>query len=751
MADQENNNKEELDNLDPVLDEDTFSLDLDDFDLGDDDLEESPGLEPPSLDDVASFEEDDDSGIGNLVVSSSDNDDEDLLEIDLDSDLNLLGEEDPVLHDDDLHNDFIETDETIQTSSNSNFQDDLELEFDDDIIDLDQEIEAILNGEDGILTNKSKQTTTSDDGAGHFEPSDEDEEGPIALSMEELENITGGLVEEEDFSDEHIDENLSDEEEVILPETANLDDEHLLSDDHSDLELDLDDSEVDTKLSFDESGQPELVLDDDDTESPNFAPLRDPEEEELFGQTKEDENLTLSDDELGNILGSDQESLEESLGSEEDFMQTEDLPDIGDLGESEHITADEDDDGPITLSMEELENIGSEEETELNILDEEPEDETITLSPDELGSIIGTDEEEHTGEATDSLEEAEESEKVNKENDADEADEIAFDIFGDDDESETEEAEAVSGLEGEYEEANPSALPEEDDDGPLALSMDELESIAAEAEESSDEELVDSLDRAPLPYEEDKTKSDLLEEDLEDESIALSMEELENITAEEDTESETDSEIETGSESEDEFELDSEINFEPETDTEADLETLPEPETEAEPEFETVSGKKIDDLIGDQIPGDDLEDIADLPMEEAGVSFGDKPDLVENDDLVEFSDIPTLADTKEPTLGNDDSEGVSIDLDEYAPEGKLSALEELRAAQKPIELDKPSTTEVAENALADAGSELSVTDRKKVLGYLDNLLGNLPDDVIKEFSKSQYFDLYKKLMKELGL
>jgi hypothetical protein len=715
MADQENNNKEEFENLDPILDEDAFSLDLDDFDLGDDDLEESPGLEPPSLDDVEGFDDTDDSKINDLVLSTSDGDDEEILDIDLDSDLNLLGEEDPVLHDDDdLHADFGETDDTIQSITSINDEDDLELEFDDEVIDLDEEIEAILNGEDGILTNKKKTDLPTET---DFSV-DDDDEGPIALSMEELENITGGLVADDDFEASEEEPKNEDFEEVMLPDENEIESEIApYSDSNPDLDLNLDDTEVDTQLTFNEEGHPELDLEDDEPEKSTFKPLRDPEEEELFGSAKEDENLTLSDDELGNILGSDHESLEESLGNEDDFFQTEELPELDDT-DTEAPSSDEDDDGPITLSLEELDNIDSSDDSELNILDEEPEDETITLSPDELGNII----------ASDDTEEDSETEADTAEEDS------SFDVFGDDLASDSEEdKEGVSGLEGEYEENQG----DEDDDGPLALSMEELESIAEEAEESSDEELVDSLDRAPLPYEEEKVKSDLLEEDLEDESIALSMEELENIAA-------------------------AEEGDEPSA-------------ASASPEVETVSGDKIDDLIGEEIPGEDLDDIADLPMEEpdlteiedfdfeadeaekGGVSsedftLGDTPDLVEHEEALPLDESLTddSIEIREPTLGNDDSAGVEIDLDEYAPEGKLSPNEELRASQSPSEPEK-SLSAAAEDAINDVGSELSVGDRKKVLGYLDNLLGNLPDDVIKEFSKSQYFDLYKKLMKELGL
>lgn len=731
MADQENNHNEDLDNVEPMLDEDSFSLDLDDFDLGDDDLDTSPGMEPPLLDEIDAFDEED-SEISSMVASSED--DDDFLDIDLDSDLNLLGDEDPVLHDEDIHSDFSDIGDLNEgnepsfgapkptasiTNNSASIDDDLELEFDDDIIDLDKEIDAILNGEDGILTSKTKSNPLS---------SEDDDEGPIALSMDELANITGDLaLEEEDHPGEtqepsddfelSLDYNPSDieEEEVLLPDETELEselgdlnfepetqsetlEEGLITAD-SDLDLDLDESEVETDLSFDEEGKPELDLSEIGIEElpkeKSFTPLRDAEEEELFGNVKEDENLTLSDDELGNILGASGEiSLEESLAAEDEFLASEEPAHFDDsesfdlLGEDDPIEEpkedlsfddfelgdkeEETDEGPITLSLDELENISSElvEENadDSNILDEEIEDESITLSPDELGNIIAGDPvEEEFGEET-------------------------------------------SGLEGELE-----VFEDSEDEGPIALSMEELESIATEAEEVSDEELVDSLDRAPLPYEENLTQNDdILSESEEDESIALSMEELENITG---------------------------LN---------------------EEHVETVTSENLDEILGEDIPGEELEDIADLPYdEEAEVSgefgsdiesLGESADLVEHEEDLDLNipeiTEPSVATTHVPTLQLDETAPIEIDLDEYAVAGKLSPLEELRNSDVKL----PEANDLDSGELVNAkGEVLSSDDKKKVLGYLDNLLGNLPDEVIKEFSKSQYFELYKKMMKELEI
>ncbi|XDD47236.1 hypothetical protein AB3N60_03875 [Leptospira sp. WS39.C2] len=773
MADQEKNKNEDLDNIEPILDEDSFSLDLDDFDIGDEDLDVSPGIEAPNLDDISAFDDEDDS-ISGMVASSDDYDD--ILDIDLDSDLNLLGEEDPILHDEDIQADFSDyeddsdtvphTQQPSHSNQNNGIEDEeLELEFDDDLIDLDKEIESILNGEDGILSSKKQSPSV-----------DEDEDGPISLSLEELENITGSLPEEEHSG---------------LPErNQNIEDdtfgEHALIDEHSDLDLDLDDSEIDTSLSFDEDGKPQFDLTDYDNEETfvpqddlgpggeegsNFQSLVDPEEEELFGHNKEDENLTLSDEELGSILGAGGEaSLEETLASEEEFFTTDDhseLPSFADdeeggfdllggefepLEEKSSESDGEDEEGPLTLSLEELENISGGvdldgmEEPSSDLLSEVIEDESITLSADELGSII----------ANDPIEE-EDAEEVHHELDTDLGDDFGFD-FGEP-ESDVSEP-TVEGLEGEME-GFESSSEEEDDEGPIALSLEELDSIAAEAEEVSDEELVDSLDRAPLPYEEDLTpKSDLLAEEEEDESIALSMEELENITA-----------------------LEEEEGI-------SDLGGAGSLEAEIEEEDVTLSPESLDAILGEELPGEGLEDIANLPEEEEftlSEQIEDEPisdftfdsseddstsdftmepmediDLVEHEGESNFGDLATettiddsfdlthdlSSEVRTPTLASDDSLEFEVDLDEYAMEGKLSPLEELRKSDVSV----PDSNKESADAFAEAGGDqLSVGDRKKVLGYLDNLLGNLPDEVIREFSKSQYFELYKKMMKELEL
>jgi len=66
---------------------------------------------------------------------------------------------------------------------------------------------------------------------------------------------------------------------------------------------------------------------------------------------------------------------------------------------------------------------------------------------------------------------------------------------------------------------------------------------------------------------------------------------------------------------------------------------------------------------------------------------------------------------------------------------------------------KPKTRAEKTDAV-DANSDISPNlkkDLKNVLSYMDQLLESLPEDKIEEFAKSEHFDTYRKLFKELGL
>ena len=52
--------------------------------------------------------------------------------------------------------------------------------------------------------------------------------------------------------------------------------------------------------------------------------------------------------------------------------------------------------------------------------------------------------------------------------------------------------------------------------------------------------------------------------------------------------------------------------------------------------------------------------------------------------------------------------------------------------------------------LAENG-EIDKDNLKIIFKYLDDLLNNLPEDKIKEFAQSKYYDLYTKFLDNLGV
>jgi hypothetical protein len=85
-------------------------------------------------------------------------------------------------------------------------------------------------------------------------------------------------------------------------------------------------------------------------------------------------------------------------------------------------------------------------------------------------------------------------------------------------------------------------------------------------------------------------------------------------------------------------------------------------------------------------------------------------------------------------------EGISLDeIPEDLPPEEEELIQESPALESP---EEPEVSALPGNFK---------TELKQVLSYMDQLLESLPDEKIEEFAKSEYFDTYKKLFKELGL
>ncbi|MBM9500745.1 hypothetical protein JWG44_10855 [Leptospira sp. 201903071] len=552
-----------------------------------------------------------------------------------------------------------------------------------------------------------------------FEPGDsisepaEDGE-PIALSQEELGNLLSNDLEEEK-TESLFDEPTSDEDDLIsLPvseldelgevsETASVEDDGFAFDDFelptNDLDAvleapsssSLEDDEGPIALSDDELGNL-LSTEGPETEDSSFD--FEPNKPSLLDEDEDEGPIALSDDELGNLLSTEGPETENSS-----FDFEPNKPSLLD---------EDDDEGPIALSDEELGNLLSTEgpatedssfdfePNKPSLLDEDDDEGPIALSDDELGNLLSTEGPETENSSFD-FEPTEESVLDDGEPIALSSDELDHLLTG---EAEAEEGEfpgADSEIDWDSPLSEPGEVPLEDEE-PIALSTDELDHLLTDEAEAEEGE----FPGADSEIDWDAPLSEPGEVPLEDEEpIALSTDELDHIL--------TDDAAATS------------------------LEEDEGPIALSEDEL----GNLLSDVESPAEEGEDLNEIlGELPASSDLDAFGS---LDEDVPLAE----PDSSSPIVPTAETVQDDGMIIVLDEYADEEELSPMEELRKT--------PDQT-VVQPSSAEAGEVTpSKEEMKRIMTYLDELLGNLPDDLIREFSQSDYFELYKKLMKQIGV
>ncbi|MBE8423115.1 hypothetical protein ISU82_08400 [Leptospira borgpetersenii serovar Balcanica] len=496
------------------------------------------------------------------------------------------------------------------------------------------------------------------------------EEGPIALSESELEEIVS------------VDEPLPDfispspeEENITLSNLDGILGGEELSETDTILETTFDESEEDGSIAFsgselddilntttDESTAVTNAVADDDL--PDFITHTDLDENEegidssldfepetTSFESEPDEAIALSDEELGNLLASENE---EGIDSSLDF-------------EPETTSFESESEEAIALSDEELGNLlASENEEGIDSsLDFEPEttsfesesEEAIALSDEELGNLLASENEEGIDSSLDF-----EPETTSLQGDdsislpAHELDGIG-DIPSSQEDLENFE---LSTDDSKQTQTSEATFFETEDSEPIALSLDELDHILTDNDDSNISE--NTLDEFPA------SGADWDDSPVSEQTAAVPLSEEES------------------------------------------LEDTPT----------TVKEEDLNEILGELPPTSDLDafDSIDdnVSKEKAASQVVPTEDVVNEDEMV-------------------------IVLDEYAEEEKSSPIEELR-----------KTPDQSETPKEDASRETpSKEEMKRIMTYLDELLGNLPDDLIREFSRSDYFELYKKLMKQIGV
>lgn len=293
-----------------------------------------------------------------------------------------------------------------------------------------------------------------------------------------------------------------------------------------------------------------------------------------------------------------------------------------------------------------------------------------------------------------------------------------------------------------------------DEDDTIALSTDELDNILQTADITQAEPQQAQEEEQPSQAEENEEQNVPEESEgkpLEAETQEVSSEELLG-SAEEVTDFE-------------------EEDFEPEDDFSTTFETADE--------VSDITTAEIEEPVLDELDYSGLDSRSNLP-EEISVPKADDI-LVESSstDLLETSEVSEEAEKIEEPYSFEELTAEEPSIAETLTEEKLDYLnstpEEDSLAEKtedkavvPVEEDSEledfnfeeetqeenpvsAEPEEAEKTESDGISGDLKTEIKSVLSYMDQLLENLPEDKIAEFAQSQQFDTYKKLFKELGL
>jgi len=222
--------------------------------------------------------------------------------------------------------------------------------------------------------------------------------------------------------------------------------------------------------------------------------------------------------------------------------------------------------------------------------------------------------------------------------------------------------------------------------------------------------------------------------------------------------------------------FDSSINLADET---IDLSeaVIDEPDLSQEIQDNPIEEPSLDDisisLDLSELGSDELGTTDELSADELGSNEPGIVDFTEQEETIELPEVSEVVEEEtEPLEIDSETPDFAADLS-LIPEGFVEApddsgqmpgegddnavsLNELDNLGLADELPETAEIEAAENAPGEPEKTGEIPSNLKeelrtVLSYMDQLLESLPDEKIEEFAKSEFYDTYKKLFKELGL
>ena len=191
-------------------------------------------------------------------------------------------------------------------------------------------------------------------------------------------------------------------------------------------------------------------------------------------------------------------------------------------------------------------------------------------------------------------------------------------------------------------------------------------------------------------------------------------------------------------------------------------------------ELETVPQEHFHEVaVSTTSGGEEVTEPFELPVEEevplSPESFQSIIAEEEKIDEIKQQDLNQLIEIAEPDLEDKTSEAFEVEeMPESVPPLEVGETVEVSlddlGGQASAESREPVVSEayfeegIPEvdrrqmiDSNIDALSGETKEELRKVIQYLDNLLADLPEEKIKEFAQSEYYDLYTKIMQKLGL
>ncbi|MCR9144268.1 MAG: hypothetical protein NXI24_18625 [bacterium] len=558
-----------------------------------------------------------------------------------------------------------------------------------------EDMNAALDTEDGRLELsdvRSGEELVPEPDLEPINPPDASDFGADDGSDElELSGDAPGELEELSFDD--FDAPAASDESLSVGEESGLEVE-AFSDEELELALELEDGTDDAEDAFGTEAIESDTLDDFGTEAEDESGSPVPG---FLDEGDDDEPIALSEDELDNIMG-DVEPAEAAPG--ESFID-ESADDDMLSGMSDDISAD-------------FGEAGDDFSDELDLGAPDEEDENITLSDDELSQVLldADSDEEGAG-----------------------AEDAALDF-------ESPVLEAAQDEDEDVPAAPSLSSLDMDDDEPIALTAEELGNIVSEVEV---DEMVEVEGQEP-----DADDLDFLDpEDAGAAATGMFVEEDSDLDPSADSEEDFSPDLAGFDSAEEEGPValsDSELgSILEDTDTET---VAAEGQTPPEDDFAMSDAGGVGGLEGDEFADGNvivLDEYEEGSDSEAGPVVEGPPEIADPElspaDAGESEKVPADAGESEKVPADaGESEKVPAD-DGIGAAGAAAAA----AAGAAIGGLASRAEEIA------ADSNLDREELRTMISYLDGLFDALPDDAVRQFSQSSYFDLYKKIMTELGL